>query len=247
MKRSIRGAICRIDVVQDGKSVSRGTGTLVAPGIVLTALSVVADRHAVPPTLFAGPVTLTFPGHKTSARIHGENLDPEADWVLLSCDSPPPAIPVPMGRLSSGKVAWETHGFPDSNAVDGVARAGTVDSVAGNRGAVAAFRLLSEEAVADHGAAVRGLSGAPVIVAGWMVGHVRSELLQEDQPVGMLSACPAGTVADRCPELLTVGEVSRRLSMTPEPRDGRWTRRMVLVGVVLAAGVVIFLVRAYFQ
>ena len=111
MNRSIRAAICRIDVIRDGETRSRGTGTLVAPGIVLTALHVVADRKTSPPTPHPGLLVLTFPDHKTEARIHDDDLNPKDDWVLLQCEAPPPVPPVPMGRLSQRGVDWETYGL----------------------------------------------------------------------------------------------------------------------------------------
>ena len=235
----MRGAICRIDVLRDSKSMSRGTGTLVAPGIVLTALHLVADRHASPPRFFNGPITLTFPGHKTLGHVHG--LGAADDWVLLVCESPPPAIPVPLGRLTQSHVEWETHGFPDSDPVNGELQAGTVEDYRGAVEGVAAFQLQGDEAVMGDGALAKGLSGAPVIVAGWMVGHLRNTEMADGQSMaGRMYACPAGTVAGRYPQLLTLGDVSHRRSVAPEPARP-WIRWAVLVGVVLAVTGVVLL------
>ncbi len=65
---SRRGAIARIAIESEGREVSRGTGFLVAPGLVLTALHVVADRHTDPPAFYPGALTLAFPGHTSSAQ-----------------------------------------------------------------------------------------------------------------------------------------------------------------------------------
>ncbi len=86
MQASIRNAIARIDVVQNGRSVSRGTGFLVAEGLALTALHVVADRSKNVLTPYPGEITLTFPNTPARARIDPAYWDRAADWVLLRCD-----------------------------------------------------------------------------------------------------------------------------------------------------------------
>lgn len=228
----------------DSKRMSRGTGTLVAPGIVLTALHVVADRRATPLALYPGVITLTFPGHKTIGQVHGQALDPQADWVLLACESPPPAIPVRVGRLVQSGLDWDSYGFPDSNSGDGELRAGTVEDFQAVTEGVAAFQLQSDEAVAVDGLPVKGLAGAPVMVAGWMVGHLRAVEPGGATTAGTVFACPAAVVAARHPELLSLGEVSRRRLVAPETSGRRWTRWMVLAGVLLAIVAGCFLLRA---
>jgi len=85
----IRQAIARIDVVQGGKSGSRGTGFLVAPDLVLTAFHVVADRGAPGVSLYPGQITLTFPTHATPATVVDGLADPRTDWILLRCACKP--------------------------------------------------------------------------------------------------------------------------------------------------------------
>ena len=85
MDSSLRQAICRINA-RGG----RGTGTLVSPRHVLTAVHVVADRRTLVKELEAGrmvtptdAITLHFPdGHTTSATIVEGLFDPISDWVL---------------------------------------------------------------------------------------------------------------------------------------------------------------------
>ena len=97
MNQIIRDAIARIDVMQAGKSISRGTGTLVGEGLVLTAFHVIADRRQDPPAaLYPGEITLTFPNFTTKATLHGIYWDRIADWALLKCEEAPPARPVPL-------------------------------------------------------------------------------------------------------------------------------------------------------
>lgn len=244
MKRSIRAAICRIDVILDGETKSRGTGTLVAPGIVLTALHVVADRKASPPKPHSGLLLLTFPDHKTAARIHGDYLNANEDWVLLECEVPPSVPPVPMGRLSQRQIDWETYGWPDANSRDGMTLTGTVENCEGELDGVTALQLFSKEAAAGAGAKVSGLSGGPVIVDGWFVGHMRFALMQAGRTeAGTVYACPAATVAKRCPTVLTLGTVPYRQSASTaiisEMLVGRrWNQRAVLGGILLIAAIV---------
>src|SRR5437868_4938411 len=113
MQSIIRDAIARIDVMQAGKSISRGTGFLVADGLVLTALHVVADRSKDALTLYPGEILLTFPSYATKAVIHETYYDRLADWALLKCETAPPLRPLPLAELRNEGVAWETYGFPD--------------------------------------------------------------------------------------------------------------------------------------
>ena len=82
MDQVIRNAIARIDIVQDGESVERGTGTLVAPNLLLTAFHVVGERYENPPQPKVGTIKLTFPNHETEAVIIDGKCDAESDWAL---------------------------------------------------------------------------------------------------------------------------------------------------------------------
>ena len=213
MNRGTREAICRIDVLQDTGSVSRGTGTLVSPDLVLTALHVVADRNASPPEPYPGKIQLTFPNFQTEAVIHENLMDPATDWVLLKCQVPPKVEPVSLGRLKQSGVDWETYGFPDANPRDGMIQTGRVEAWDGVLAGVTALQLFSEEAAAGNGAPVKGLSGAPVFVGTWLVGHMRFALMQDGRTVaGTLYACPIGTLEERSPGLLPVMDVPERRS-----------------------------------
>lgn len=246
MNKQIRQAICRIDVTQDAGSVSRGTGTLVGPGLVLTALHVVADRRATPPARYPGKITLTFPDHQTEAEIHEAFMDPGADWVLLKCVQPPTIEPVAMGRLKQSGIDWETYGFPDANPRDGMVQTGRVEAWDGQLEGSAALQLFSEEAAAGNGAPVKGLSGAPVFVGTWLVGHMRFALMQDGRTVaGTLYACPVESVGAKSPGLLTVLDVPERRSTVTSiisefkstERKTRWLTMGGLLVLVAAVGV----------
>ena len=238
MNRSTREAICRIDVLQDTGSVSRGTGTLVSPDLVLTALHVVADRNASPPEPYPGKIQLTFPNFQTEAVIHENLMDPAADWVLLKCLVPPKVEPVSLGRLKQSGVDWETYGFPDANPRDGMVQTGRVEAWDGVLAGVTALQLFSEEAAAGNGAPVKGLSGAPVFVGTWLVGHMRFALMQDGRTIaGTLYACPITTLEERGASLLSVMDVPERRStvatiLTELKGSERKTRWLSLIGGV---------------
>jgi TolB-like protein/Flp pilus assembly protein TadD len=246
MNKQIRQAICRIDVTQDAGSVSRGTGTLVGPGLVLTALHVVADRRATPPARYPGKITLTFPDHQTEAEIHEAFMDPGADWVLLKCAQPPTIEPVSLGRLKQSGIDWETYGFPDANPRDGMVQTGRVEAWDGLLEGSTALQLFSEEAAAGNGAPVKGLSGAPVFVGTWLVGHMRFALMQDGRTVaGTLYACPVESVGANSPGLLKVLDVPERRSTITSivsefkstERKTRWLTMGGLLVLVAAIGV----------
>ena len=213
----VRNAIARIDIVQGGRSGSRGTGFLVAPDLVLTASHVVADRGAAMLTLYPGTIALTFPTHSTEAAVVEGRVDPRADWILLRCAVPPPGVrPIPLADSVEDGAAWETYGFPDANPRDGLAQVGTVTHASGTFEGVSAYQLFSDQASSGSGAPVKGASGGPVIVGGAIVGLLRASLMKEGQNVaGTLYGCPIELVLDRCADLLPIPDPVRGLPGLP--------------------------------
>src|SRR5205807_681281 len=99
------------------------------------------------------------------------------DWACIRIDGAfSDVVPLTLGELadSDQSAAWHTYGFPDSSPDDGKATTGTIASVAAPLGfggtGVSAIQLFSREAAAGAGGAVRGYSGAPVIVGDQVVG-----------------------------------------------------------------------------
>ena len=208
----IRQAIARIDIMQDGRSVSRGTGALVTDRLVLTALHVVADRAQQPATPLPGTIHLTFPSGNCDAVILNDYMDAQADWVLLECQAPPRVRPVPLGELTETDSAFITYGFPDAEPVDGMVLSGSVSNSAGEIFGVGAIQLFSQEAAAGDGAPVKGLSGAPLIVDRSLVGVIRVSLMKDAKNVaGTLYATPIGPIVDRCGTLLPLPDPCRGL------------------------------------
>src|ERR1022692_1537370 len=126
MESIVRNAIARIDVIDAGRNLSRGTGALITPNLVLTAFHVVADRRQDALSLYPGEIQLTFPGHSTKAVLHESYWDRHADWALLRCVTPPPAEPLPLAQLDGSGAKWQTYGFPDAKPQDGMVLAGII-------------------------------------------------------------------------------------------------------------------------
>ena len=213
MDAAHRRTIARIDVINHGRAVHRGTGTLVSPRLVLTALHVVAERHADPPAPHSGQIRLTFPGHNTEAVIFRDCYDAQSDWVLLECADPPRIRPMPLGDLDESGVPFETFGFPDIQPTDGMLQRGTIDDHRAELLGASVFQLFSLQAAAGDGAPLQGCSGSPVIVENSLVGVLRAALLNERQATraGTLYACPLAPILDRCGEWLPVPDPCRGL------------------------------------
>src|SRR5262249_9599619 len=163
------------DIIQDGRSVSRGTGFLVADGLALTALHVVADRRSEALAPYAGEIVLTFPQHESvRASIYEPFWDRRADWAILKCEDAPHVRPLPLGAdLRSAGIEWQTYGFPDANPRDGMVTTGVVKNQSGELDGARVYQLFSQEAAAGGGAPVKGFSGAPVLVENAVVALLR--------------------------------------------------------------------------
>jgi hypothetical protein len=205
-----RDAIAKITI--EGTS-GRGTGFLVAPDLVATALHVVADRKTEPPRFFAGTIHLKFRGHDTDAKVINWNQD--ADCVLLRCLNAAPLADyptIPLRELEHSDDLFKTHGYPDAQPIDGVTWAGKVRDHAAQLSNFYATRqtayrpvlqLFCEEAGAGTGAPPKGLSGAPVVVGTAAVGLLRFALMQDGHAVaGTLYACSARDIVALDPEKL---------------------------------------------
>ena len=212
MEPILRRAIARVEVVEAGRTVSRGTGALVSPDSFLTALHVVADCVSEEPRFHRGEVRLTFPGHVCTVPVTDALWDRAADWILLRCGDPPSgARPMPIAEAAADRSRWETFGFPDDVRNDGIAHTGTVKHH-GEQNGVPVFQLFSEEAAAAGGGLIPGLSGAPVIVDGALVAILRSALLSNDRAVfGTLYGCPISGVLDRAGDRLPIPDPCRGL------------------------------------
>ncbi len=212
MESIIREAIARIDVMQAGKSGSRGTGCLVGSGLVLTAFHVVANRNLDQPVseaVYPGEITLTFDtlNFTTKATVHATCHDRTHDWVLLKCQEAPPMRPAPLAILEECEKRWESFGYPNVESCDGLTQTGRVISYNGKyQGCSPVLQLFGDQAAAGVGVDERGASGSPVFVEGSLVGHLRSVLpdAQDKTAAGTLYACPVVSVLEKCGDLLPI-------------------------------------------
>ena len=133
MDALIRKAIARIEVVSDGPNPtvrSRGTGFLVADGIVLTALHVVANRRSDPPEPIPGCIRLTFPGMETEASIDAELFDGPVCTgdAAPRCPSSHSPLPTESGRPPvSPPTRCRPRGCSPSGAQPNVRPTGSLD------------------------------------------------------------------------------------------------------------------------
>jgi hypothetical protein len=196
-----------------------GTGFVVAPGRVATALHVVAQRKADPPVFFPGlqveaarlaPDGRAWQRASAPATVVQGAWDRGQDWAVLAFEEAalgfsPPALPLrELAPDEARGQGWESYGFPEAYPEDGAPATGHVQSAAAAQDGLRALALFSHEAAAGSGMPVRGFSGAPVLVGGQVVGILRFALTnQELSGVGLrrseggtLYATPISAVAE---------------------------------------------------
>ena len=221
-----RDAIAKITI--EGTNV-RGTGFLVAPDMVATALHVVADRKVEPPAFLPGTIHLEFRGHKTAAEVIPNRWNQDADCVLLRCLDPEPlaAYPtIPLRELDHSDDLFKTRGYPDAQPIDGMTWAGKVRDYAAQLTNFYATRrsayepvlqLFCEEAGAGTGAPPKGLSGAPIIVGSAAIGLMRFALMQDGRAVAAtLYGCSSRDIVGLDPKLSLRPPLAPTVLVTPE-------------------------------
>jgi Trypsin-like peptidase domain len=200
----------------------RGTGFLVAPDLVATALHVVASRETEPPTFFAGKITLHFQGRigtdftsrDVTAEAIRERCNQDADCVLLKCEPLDGDPIIPLREVSESGGLWKTRGYPDAQPVDGMTWDGDVTAYRERLTSSYETRdvpyepvlqLFCKQAAGGTGAPPRGLSGAPVVIGTAAVGLLRYALMEDNRTVGgTLYACSAKDIMELWPERLNL-------------------------------------------
>ena len=206
MDEATRAAIAKITAVSPGGPV-RGTGFLVAPDLVGTALHNIADRRQAPITPFQ-QIQVEFPGHATTATLLASDQD--ADCAILLCAQSPPAKPLQLQALERSGGDWETWGFPNLQRLDGLTVNGDVTNHLGALEGRTAIQLYSKQLAAGLGADARGLSGSPILMRNMVVGLMRFALGPEDRTAGgVVYACPA--------RFLAALNTQRNLAVQPMP------------------------------
>lgn len=187
-----REAICEIRT-----SRGRGTGVLIGDHAVLTALHVVADRFAHGTTEFWDEfATVRFDSGQYKAAVDHEALDVAGDWVVLQLTESLSIRPLPLHELKESPTNWWTYGFPIRQSCDGMWYEGRVLDHKASLERMPAMQLYSPQVAAEHPVAgqsenpLSGLSGAPVIVDGAVVGIIRFVLGADHPQAGTLYAIP---------------------------------------------------------
>lgn len=201
-RRRLQQAVARVEVTTS-LGEQRGTAFLIAERAALTALHVVADRHASVVTPL-GPIQLHFPSGSVMATLVAH--DRHADWALLQLVDIPTdtdgqalqplqLLSITEEDLTTGPVQWLSLGFPEARA-DGLWVSGQVRSTLSQVGGSRAIQLFSEEAAAGRGAPLAGLSGGPVWIDGAVAGLLRWATLDEqgNSVAGSVFACPIDSI-----------------------------------------------------
>lgn len=193
-----------------------GTAFLVTDRLLLSAAHVVGDRQrlCMGQAAWYSPIHVNFEGEEGEsqlARVVDEAWDASTDWVLLELSTPRADIsPIPLATLSDGLTPkFEAFGYPVEHGKLTVA--GEVRDADGEYFDTQAMQLYSSDTAAGMGHPLRGLSGAPCIVAGSAVGVVRAhpvgrfyvDTKNEFAAVknGAMFACPISLIASRLPIL----------------------------------------------
>lgn len=175
MDTATRNAICRIDAVIPPRGAARGTGSLIAPDLVLTAFHVVGDRTSAPPSFYE-EITLSFPGFSRAGTVVDAAHDAALDFAIVRLSEPAPrdVVPLALRELEEGgEHAFRSFGFPEAHA-DGLAISGTVEMVETTYEDSPALQLFSIQAAAGIGMQTEGLSGGPCVVDGEVAGVIRA-------------------------------------------------------------------------
>jgi hypothetical protein len=165
----------------------RGTGALISgSGLVLTAFHVVADLDASlqqqEPQWFTEDIEAEFGdpkqgtpwkrGNGTAKRT--EHFSISNDWVVLQLDAGSnEAEPLPIMKPDPQRTAFKTFGFPKYVPVDGTELSGTIGALGPRTVQLTVGQL-------PVGQDMRGISGAPCLVDGHIVGIVQQQLANEN-------------------------------------------------------------------
>ena len=176
---------------------SQGTGYLIRPDRMVTCAHVVRSAGV------GGNVVARFAGLLDSVSAIVEHLDDEQDWALLRLPAPLADVPVlPRIRQAVVDSRWVAFGYPVVADDHGIALGGVVREPRGNdaRGNLA-VQLFCDEAAAARGAVLGGAAGAPVISGGYLIGHLRRVIPDEEDraQLGHVFACPAAAYESALP------------------------------------------------
>jgi len=171
---------------------ARGTGYLVAPDRVVTC------AHVVKPVGNGGTVTVDFATASMKATV--ASLDETSDAAVLNLAEPAARItPLKLAGAVQRKAPWDGYGFPGQAKGQGLPLEGAVmDPRSKDDQAIPVLLLKSDQLAAGQGAALHGFSGSPVLVQGFVVGHLKRYIKDNESPLrpafGYVYATPSSDV-----------------------------------------------------
>lgn len=207
---------------------AQGTGYLLRRDLLVTC------AHVVSTVGVGGSVVACFQHPDPASgvvrtEICGavERIEPREDWALIRLQPPlPTARPLGSGGLPRGGARWVAYGFPQQADGQGMLIEGAVrDPSSHLSGGQPVMQLFSDDAAAGQGPLLHGFSGAPVLVGGRVVGHLRRVLPDASgrAEMGALFACPAVRYLASLPPSLPEGpELLWQAPATDSGYDPLW-------------------------
>lgn len=152
-----------------------GTGYLIAPNLVATCGHVVKD--VVPEA-----ISISFDGIMKTAKSVSVNTD--TDCAVIELDVALSSVtPLRIGGPCVWKATWDSYGFPAAAKGAGITMSGIVSNPKAKDDLHAeVLELTSPEVAAGMATPLHGFSGSPVIVDGFVVGHLKRFLPDTDKP-----------------------------------------------------------------
>lgn len=152
-----------------------GTGYLIAPNLVATCGHVVKD--VVPEA-----ISISFDGTMRTSKSVSVNTD--TDCAVIELDTPLSGVtPLSIGGPCVWKATWDSYGFPAAAKGAGVTMSGIVSNPKAKDDLHAeVLELTSPEVAAGMATPLHGFSGSPVIVDGFVVGHLKRFLPDTGEP-----------------------------------------------------------------
>jgi hypothetical protein len=216
-----KAATCRIEA--GGKT---GTGYLVSKTLIVTCWHVV-DNLAI-----GNAATVTFSGKDSPAPAElTEKIDKHNDIAVLQLAQPIDGIePLALGRAADRKTVWEGYGYPYLANGQGLPIDGTIDDPCDkDPDTVDSIVLTADKLRAGMASQPHGFSGSAVVVGGYVVGHLK-RILEDNEfqgrtAFGTVYAAPAVNIAatlgltDPLPEARAAGPAAPSPAAKPGEYD----------------------------
>ena len=173
-------------------------GTAKGTGYLVNRNQVVTCAHVVKPVGDGGKVSVLFPGLSVEATV--AKCDETSDSAVLNLETAVDQIaPLKVAGSVARKAAWDGYGFPESAKGEGLPLEGAVmDPGSKDDQGIPVLLLKSEQFAAGQGSSLHGFSGSPVLVEGFVVGHLKRYIKDKESPLrpayGYVYATPSADV-----------------------------------------------------